>query len=162
MHSEEYVCHPSNTVQHATPLPIKVTCIVVQAWKVLQKLAPSLHVPGHTCMYVYVLSLCAACHSPDMVIVRICMWDSPNEEFLVRLVHSDLLRHVHGQQSVTVVNRKVTKVLKSNRTLLLETGSLGIHPNYRKEGKKWIITEWQNTRWIDCIGIIHTKLRTPY
>ena len=127
----------------------KFTWVVVQTRKVFQKLASSLHVPGHTHTHTHThvtvsvlqathYTLCAACHSPD-------------EQFLVRLVHSHLLWHVLGQQFVAVANREVRQFLKPDRTFLPESRALWIHPSYVHEGSdKLYISSSSSSSSVQC------------
>ena len=68
-------------------------------------------IADYSLVAVTIQTLCIVCHSP-------------NEQLLVRLVHSHLLWHVLGQQFMAVVNREVRQVLKPDRSWLPETRGL--------------------------------------
>ena len=68
-------------------------------------------IADYSLVTVTIRTLCVVCHSPD-------------EQLLVRLVHSHLLWHVLGQQFMAVINREVRQVLKHDRSWLPETKGL--------------------------------------
>ena len=68
-------------------------------------------IADYSLITVTIRTLCAVCHSPD-------------EQLLVRLVHSHLLWHVLNQQFMAVINRKVRQVFKPDRSWLPEARGL--------------------------------------